>query len=69
MYLDLADNNEQVIVQRGKNKAYLITPVTDTDRHFSDLAVKIRLAHSIGQAERGEVITVKKEDINKLLGL
>ena len=69
MYLDLADKNEQVIVQRGKSKAYLITPITDTDRHFSDPAVKIRLTHSIAQAEKGEVITLKKEDINKLLGL
>lgn len=69
MYLDLADKNEQVIVQRGKSKAYLITPITDTDRHFSNPVVKIRLKHSIAQAEKGEVITLKKEDINKLLGL
>lgn len=69
MYLDLADKNEQVIVQRGKNKAYLITPIKDTDRHFSDPAVMTRIAHSIAQAERREVITVKKEEINKLLGL
>lgn len=69
MYLDLADKNEQVIVQRGKSKAYLITPITDTDRHFSDPEVKTRLKHSIAQAERGKVTTVKKEDIRKLLGL
>lgn len=69
MYLDLADKNEQVIVQRGKSKSYLITPITDTDRHFSDPTVKTRLNHSIAQAEKGEVTNLKKEDINKLLGL
>ena len=69
MYLDLADNNEQIIVQRGKSKAYLITPITDNDRHFSNPAVKARLTHSLAQAEKGETTAVKKEDINSLLGL
>ena len=69
MYLDLADKNEQVIVQRGKDKAYLITPITDKGRYFADPAVKARIMHSLSQAERGEVTTLKKEDINKLLGL
>lgn len=69
MYLDLADKNEQVIVQRGKNKAYLITLITDTYRHFSDPAVKARIMQSLAQSEKGDVTTVKKEDIHKLLGL
>ena len=32
MYLDLVDQKEQVIVQRGKNKDYILTPITNTDR-------------------------------------
>lgn len=30
-YFDRADNGEQIIVQRGKNKAYTLTPVTEND--------------------------------------
>ena len=69
MYLDLVDKNEQVIVQRGKNKAYALTPITDTDRYFADPAVKARLMHSLGQADAGKVTTLKKEDINTFLGV
>ena len=68
-YLDLVDQNEQVIVQRGKNKAYIVTPITETDRFFAEPDVKIRLKHSIAQAKKGKVTSVKKEDIDKLLGL
>ena len=31
-YFDLVDQNEQVIVQRGKDKAYVIVPLNDVDR-------------------------------------
>ena len=31
-YFDLADQNQQVIVQRGKDKAYVIVPLNDVDR-------------------------------------
>lgn len=68
MYFDLVDNNEQVIVQRGKNKAYILTPITDTDRYFADPDVKKRVNHSIRQAKKGKVTSVKKEDIDKFLG-
>ena len=69
MYFDLIDNHEQVIVQRGKNKAYILTPITETDRYFANPEVKARLTHSLVQADQGEVTTLKKEDINSFLGL
>lgn len=31
-YLELVDRDEQVIVQRGKDKAYVILPLNDADR-------------------------------------
>ncbi len=68
-YFDLADKNEQIIVQRGKNKAYALTPISNTDRYFADPKEKKRLRHSISQAAKGKLTPVKKEDINKLLGL
>lgn len=69
MYLDLVDKNEQVIVLRGNNRAYALTPITETDRYFSDPEIKKRLSHSIEQANQGEVIVVSRGDINTLLGL
>lgn len=30
-YLDRVDNGDEILVQRGKNKAYRITPITDID--------------------------------------
>ena len=69
MYLDLVDKNVQVIVQRGKTKAYALTLITAADRYFSDPEIIQRIANSIEQAERGELITLPKEDINKFLGV
>jgi len=46
-YFDLADQNEQVIVQRGKDKAYVIIPLKDTDR----LSVNDQLIQTVQEAE------------------
>lgn len=69
MYLDLVDQNEQVIVQRGKNKAYTLTPISDTGRFFADTEVKVRIMHSLEQAKQGNLTTLPKEDINNFLGI
>jgi len=69
MYLDLVDKDEQVIVQRGKNKAYVLTAITETYRYFSDPEIKMRIANSLEQAARGELTTLPKKDINKFLGV
>ena len=69
MYLDLVDQKEQVIVQRGKNKAYILTAISKEDSFFSDPEVKARIMQSLEQAEMGNLITLRKEDINKLLGV
>ena len=42
---------------------------TDADRYFSDPEIKQRIAYSIEQAERGELTTLPKEDINNFLGV
>jgi antitoxin YefM len=47
-YLDLVDQNKQVIVQRGKNKAYILTPVSDVDR----LSVNPKLIEVVRDAEK-----------------
>ncbi len=34
-YMDRADNGEQIIVQRGRDKAYAITPVKSSDIYIN----------------------------------
>ena len=46
-YLDLVDQNKQVIVQRGKDKAYVIVPLNDVDR----LSVNEELIRTVQEAE------------------
>ena len=46
-YFDLVDQNEQVIVQRGKDKAYVIIPLNDRDR----LSVNDQLIQTVQEAE------------------
>jgi len=55
--MDMADNGEQIIVQRGKNKAYSITPITNDDIYFSKEMVE-KLEKSLSQAKNGEVTKV-----------
>lgn len=62
-YLDLIDKNEQIIIQRGKNKAYKIVPVNENDRILSEEEFKMKIDESILQAQNGEtvVLTEKKQ--------
>jgi antitoxin YefM len=46
-YFELADQNEQIIVQRGKDKAYIIVPLNDADR----LSVNEELIQTVREAE------------------
>ena len=46
-YFELSDQNEQIIVQRGKDKAYVIVPLNDADR----LSVNEELIRTVREAE------------------
>jgi antitoxin YefM len=46
-YFDLVDQNEQIIVQRGKDKAYVIVSLNDADR----LSVNDTLIQTVREAE------------------
>ena len=46
-YFDLVDQNEQIIVQRGKDKAYVIVPLNEADR----LSVNDQLLNTVQEAE------------------
>ena len=47
-YFDLVDQNEQIIVQRGKDKAYVIVPLNDADR----LSVNEELIQAVREGEK-----------------
>lgn len=68
-YFDMADKGEQIIVQRGKDKAYALTPINEDDVYFNaEMVKKIKL--SAEQAKNGEVKRITStEEINDLLGL
>ena len=58
-YFDLVDQNEQVIVQRGKDKAYVLVAVNDVVR----LSVNENLIQIVKEAEteysNGKTVQVK----------
>lgn len=68
-YLDLADRNQQVIIQRGKGKAYVLTPVSEEDSFFMDPDVKKDIQVGIDQYVSGKTTKVEKADFDTLLGL
>ena len=69
MYFDRADKGEQIIVQRGKDKAYALTPVNENDVYFNAKMVE-RIRQSIKEVQEGKVTKVSSsEQISDLLGL
>lgn len=64
LYFDLADQNEQIIVQRGKDKAYMLIPITESDR----LSTSSALIKKIRDAEIAirEGKTTKINDIDNI---
>ena len=68
-YFDRVDKGEQIIVQRGKDKAYALTPISEDDLYFNAEMVE-RIKQSIDQVKQGKTKEVtSSEDISKLLGL
>ena len=68
-YFEKADKGEQIIVQRGANKSYALTPVSEDDVYFNaEMVKKIKL--SAEQAKNGDVKKItSSEEINDLLGI
>ena len=68
-YMDLVDKNEQVIIQRGKEKAYALTSVGEKDKYFMDPETLTDIQEGIAQYREGKTIKVAKTGFDKLLGL
>ena len=52
-YMDKLDDGEQIIIQRGKNKAYAITPITEEDVYFTPSMIK-KIKESLIQVKDGK---------------
>ena len=69
LYFDKVDAGEQIIVQRGKDKSYVLTPVSEDDLYFNAEMIK-KIRNSAQQARDGKYIEISSsEEIKELLGL
>lgn len=68
-YFEKVDSGEHVIVQRGKDKAYALTPVQQEDMYFNADQVK-KIEQSISEIKHGDAVQVTTaKEISDLLGL
>tara|TARA_A100000171_G_scaffold31916_1_gene30312 strand:- start:1183 stop:1479 length:297 start_codon:yes stop_codon:yes gene_type:complete len=68
-YFERVDKGEHIIVQRAKDKAYVLTPISEDDMYFSAEMVD-KIKQSILEVEQGEVQRVStSKEISDLLGL
>jgi len=68
-YFERVDKGEHIIVQRGKDKAYALTPVSEDDMYFNAEMVN-KIKQSILEVQKGEVKRVStSKEISDLLGL
>lgn len=58
-YLDLIDQKVRVVVQRGRNKAYELRSITDTDYILSDPEIMQSIQQGIEDIKAGRVTKIK----------
>jgi hypothetical protein len=68
-YFDLIDRDEQIIVQRGKNKSYKLVPVEEDETLLTEAEFYAKIDRSIKQAEEGKTTVLSLQEIKTLLGL
>jgi len=68
-YFEKVDQGEQIIVQRGKDKSYALTPVAKDDLYLNKEMIE-RIKKSDEQARNGEYTEISSStEIKELLGL
>lgn len=69
MYFDKVDNGEQIVVQRGKDKSYALTAISEEDKYFNKEMLK-KIQKSVKQIKEGKYSEINSaEEIKELLGL
>ena len=68
-YFEKVDKGEHVIVQRAKDKAYVLTPVSEKDMYFNAEMVD-KIKQSIFEIQKGDSKTISSaKEIDDMLGL
>ncbi|MBK8808980.1 MAG: prevent-host-death protein [Bacteroidales bacterium] len=68
-YFDKADKGEQIIVQRGKDRAYALTPLNEDDIFYNAQMLE-KIKQSINEVKEGKVMRITtSQEISNLLGL
>ena len=66
-YFDLADNGTQIVLKRGRKRAYVLTPLDEEDLYFTPGMLK-KIERSLEHAKNGNVTRVKtKEELKSFL--
>ena len=69
IYFEKVDEGEQIIVQRGKDKSYIVRAVSENDMYFNEEMLE-RIKLSMQQAKDGKVKRVSTDkEVKDLLGL
>lgn len=57
-YFDLLDTNVQIVVQHNKDKAYLLTPLSDIDSLSTNPELISRILQAEENIKSAEVVTI-----------
>lgn len=57
-YFDLLDTNVQIVVQRNKDKAYLLTPLSDIDSLSTNPELISRILQAEENIKNAEIVTI-----------
>lgn len=66
-YFDLVDQLKQVIVQRGKNKSYILTPISENDRMIVNEDFQKMIKEAEEEYKKGDTKTMSIDEIEKFL--
>ena len=61
-YFDRVDNGEEILVQRNKNKAYKIIPVTEDDTLMSKEKFFAKIDRALEEAKEGKGTVLHSKD-------
>lgn len=67
-YFDLADNGAQIILRRGRKKAYILTPVDDEDFLLSS-GLKERIDKGLKDIKTGKGREYGLEELKEKMGI
>jgi antitoxin YefM len=61
-YLEKVDAGLELLIRRGKNKSYKVTPVAEDDSLMSKEAFFAKIDRALEQYKRGEYTAIRSKD-------